>query len=229
MQVKPLGLAGSVIWFGIPTLLLLAGTQLLIPFLIRSGVHGLYSWYICGFTVMGAMLIAAWKAAGTGSRVKKLRLEKPTKSLLKTTAVTSVITLVCMGAVWFLINALAGPEESMMPPFLKGTVIEGQNRTLLLLAWLPMFFCNIVGEELLWRGYLLPRQEQRFGSKAWILNGALWIVFHIPFGLRTILMVLPVFFALPWMAQRTRSTWPGIILHALVNGPAFAAILTGLI
>jgi len=28
----------------------------------------------------------------------------------------------------------------------------------LFLAWLPYFFFNIVGEELLWRGYLLPRQ-----------------------------------------------------------------------
>ena len=229
MKLKPLGLASSLIWFGIPTLLLLAGTRFLIPFLIRSGIHGLYSWYICGTAIMGGMLITAWTAAGKGSRVKRLRLGKLTISQLKTTAVTSIITIACMGAIWVLLNSLMEPAESMMPHFLEGTVIPGQNRVLLFLAWLPMFFCNIMGEELLWRGYLLPRQEEKFGSRAWILNGALWIVFHIPFGLRTILLVVPIFFALPRMAQRTQSTWPGIILHGLVNGPAFAAILMGII
>ena len=229
MKMKPLGLAGSIIWFGIPALLLLAGTRLLIPFLIRSGIHGLYSWYICGGTLMGGMLVTAWTAAGKENRLKRLRLGKLTKTQLKTTAVTTIITLAGTGVIWFLLNTLMGPADSMMPPFLQGTVIPGQNRALLFLVWLPVFFCNIMGEELLWRGYLLPRQEEKFGNKAWILNGLLWIIFHIPFGLRTILMVIPVFFALPRMARITRSTWPGIILHGVLNGPAFAAILLGLI
>ena len=225
---KPLGTAGSAIWFAVPALLLLAATRLLLPWLIQKGIHGLYAWYICGSIVMGGMFVTAISLAGKPI-LESLRLKRPTKGQLKTTAFVSLISLAGMALTWLAAESILGRSESMMPPFIQGTVLEGQNRVLLFLAWLPMFFFNIAGEELLWRGYLLPRQELAFGKNAWIINGLLWIVFHIPFGLRIIIMVLPVFFTLPWLAMKTKSTWPGIILHGLVNGPAFAMILLGII
>ncbi len=50
--------------------------------------------------------------------------------------------------------------------------------------WLPFFFLvamffNIFGEELLWRGFILPRQELAHGSWTWIIHGLLWTGFHI--------------------------------------------------
>jgi hypothetical protein len=32
---------------------------------------------------------------------------------------------------------------------------------------------NIVGEEFVWRGVVLPRQEVAFGGRAWLVNGVL--------------------------------------------------------
>lgn len=218
----------SIIWFLVPTTMLLAATRILVPWLVSMGIHGLYAWYISGSTVMGTMFFAA-VAVSAKPKTESLRLKKLTGKQWRTTAAVSLLSLAGMGLAFFLAESVLGKADSMMPSFIEGTVIQGQNRVLLFLAWLPMFFFNIAGEELLWRGYLLPRQEMVFGKWAWVFNGLLWIVFHIPFGPRIIIMLLPVFFALPWMAQKTQSTWPGIILHALINGPAFAMILLGII
>ena len=228
MDRKPLGISGSVIWFGVPTLLLFAATRLLLPWLVSKGLHGLYAWYVSGSLVLGGMFFAAVTRAEK-PLISSLRLEKLTRKQWATTAKVALISFAAMGAAWFAAESILGKSTSMLPSFTGGTEIQGQNRLFLFLGWMPMFFFNIAGEELLWRGYLLPRQEKVFGDKAWLLNGLLWLVFHIPFGIRMIIMILPLLFTVPWLAMKTKNTWPGIILHGLVNGPAFAMILLGII
>ncbi|MFP4323970.1 MAG: type II CAAX prenyl endopeptidase Rce1 family protein [Anaerolineales bacterium] len=61
-------------------------------------------------------------------------------------------------------------------------------------------FGNIIGEELWWRGYILPIQERAFGKWAWLINGLLWIVvFHA--------------FLMRFCGGRTRLCWPRVCLH----------------
>jgi len=47
------------------------------------------------------------------------------------------------------------------------------NGTMLWL-WLIWLTVNIGCEELLWRGYALPRMGKTFGKWAWLVNGLLW-------------------------------------------------------
>jgi hypothetical protein len=42
-----------------------------------------------------------------------------------------------------------------------------------------LVFGNIAGEELWWRGYVLPRQEAASGAVAWLYHGLLWAAFHL--------------------------------------------------
>jgi membrane protease YdiL (CAAX protease family) len=63
------------------------------------------------------------------------------------------------------------PGFSSNPPFLEMQPLAPGDGWVLA-AWLPMFFFNIFGEELLWHGYLLPRNEVRFGRTAWLVNSA---------------------------------------------------------
>ena len=86
---------------------------------------------------------------------------------------------------------------------------------------------NILGEELLWHGYLLPRNVVRFGPRAWILNGTGWLLFHLPFGLHLMLLLLPIVLIETWAVQKSGNTWVGVIIHSVVNGPAFVAIALG--
>jgi membrane protease YdiL (CAAX protease family) len=89
-------------------------------------------------------------------------------------------------------------------------------------VWLiPFYFVfillNVLGEELFWRGYLLPRQMEQHGKKAWIVNGVLWALFHVP-----IFWMMPALapgcIALAFITQKRKSLWPALIAHFILNG-----------
>jgi len=88
-------------------------------------------------------------------------------------------------------------------------------------AWIPLFVTNILGEELCWRGYVLPRQEATWGPAAWLANGIPWCLFHWSLGWPILVMLLPITLLLPWVVQRRRNTWVGIIIHAVFNAAGF--------
>lgn len=92
-----------------------------------------------------------------------------------------------------------------------------------------MLVCNIGGEELWWRGYVLPRQELAFGKSAWVIHGILWSAFHLfmqPTLWDTVRMAITGV-ALSFVAQRTKSTWPGIVGHSFGNLPFFLSLING--
>ncbi|MBI4922574.1 MAG: CPBP family intramembrane metalloprotease [Devosia nanyangense] len=96
----------------------------------------------------------------------------------------------------------------------------------LLASWLPLFVSNILGEELGWRGYLLPRQEAALGRRAWLANGLLWCLFHWSFGWQIMLTLLPTTLLLPWIVQRRQNTTVGIVVHGVFNAAAFLAVVS---
>ena len=89
---------------------------------------------------------------------------------------------------------------------------------------------NIAGEELLWRGYLLPRQELVHGTTTWIVHGILWAAFHLFFqtNLWDLVRMLPTCCALAFVAQHRKNTWPGIVGHTFGNSPLLLQILRGI-
>jgi membrane protease YdiL (CAAX protease family) len=101
--------------------------------------------------------------------------------------------------------------------------------------WIPAYYavvmlvCNIGGEELWWRGYVLPRQELAFGSRAWVVNGIFWSIFHwfIQPTLWDTTRMAITGVALSFVAQRTKSTWLGIVGHSFGNLPFFLSLIKG--
>lgn len=80
-----------------------------------------------------------------------------------------------------------------------------------------MFIFNMVGEELWWRGYILPRQELVHGKRTWLLHGLQWTFFHA-FKWWDMIGLLPVCLILSFSAQKLKNNWPILIAHSLVNG-----------
>jgi membrane protease YdiL (CAAX protease family) len=115
-----------------------------------------------------------------------------------------------------------GPHDFMDLP-LQGA------RWILVYYAIVMLVCNIGGEELWWRGYVLPGQELAFGRAAWVIHGIAWSIFHLfmqPILWDTVRMAITGV-ALSFVAQRTRSMWPGIVGHSFGNLPFFLGLVKG--
>jgi membrane protease YdiL (CAAX protease family) len=89
---------------------------------------------------------------------------------------------------------------------------------------------NIAGEELWWRGYLLPRQELAHGKWAWLVHGVLWAAFHLffQFTLWDMVRMVPTCCALAFVAQDRKNTWPGVVGHTLGNSVLLLQIVKGI-
>ena len=89
-------------------------------------------------------------------------------------------------------------------------------------------FNTVLGEELLFRGLLLPRMRGVFGRWDFVANGALSRVYHLhtPWVIPTTLVDI---FALAYPSRRFQSAWMGIIVHStqsvVVIGVVLALVL----
>jgi CAAX protease family protein len=74
-------------------------------------------------------------------------------------------------------------------------------------------FNTVLGEELLFRGFLLPRMRGAFGRGDWLANGLLFALYHLhtPWVIPTTLIDT---FALAYPTKRYRSAWFGIAVHS---------------
>ena len=88
---------------------------------------------------------------------------------------------------------------------------------------LVMFIFNtVLGEELLFRGYLLPRMNGVFGRGDWVANGLLFAGYHlhVPWAIPGTLLEM---FTTAYPTKRYRSAWIGIAVHSAQS--VFLAIL----
>jgi membrane protease YdiL (CAAX protease family) len=77
-----------------------------------------------------------------------------------------------------------------------------------------MVFNTVLGEELLFRGLLLPRMKGAFGRWDWVANGVLFALYHlhVPWVIPQTLLVDT--FAEAYPSRRYRSALIGIIVHS---------------
>jgi membrane protease YdiL (CAAX protease family) len=61
---------------------------------------------------------------------------------------------------------------------------------------------------------------------AWLVHGILWTIWHV-FWKWNLLMILPVALAVPFVVQKTRNTWAGIIAHGILNAVPLGIIIAG--
>jgi uncharacterized protein len=120
-------------------------------------------------------------------------------------------------ALWELIPGISGPSSRDFPEFLSSD--EGKDFFRGAWGWFAVvvvfsIFNTVLGEELLFRGLLLPRMRGVFGRRDWIANGLLHGLYHLhqPWGIPKSL-VSGLLYAYP--TRRFESAWMGIIVHSL--------------
>jgi membrane protease YdiL (CAAX protease family) len=87
-------------------------------------------------------------------------------------------------------------------------------------------FNTVLGEELLFRGLLLPRMQGAFGRWDWAANGVLFAVYHLH-----VPWVIPQTFVdicVPWASKRYRSALVGIAVHS-VQSVFFTVLVLALV
>jgi membrane protease YdiL (CAAX protease family) len=84
---------------------------------------------------------------------------------------------------------------------------------------------TVVGEELLFRGVLLPRMQAVFKKGDWVANGVLFGVYHLhqPWGIPGAIVEGTFFEAYP--TKRFQSAWMGIIVHSAQTLVAIVVVL----
>ena len=76
-----------------------------------------------------------------------------------------------------------------------------------------LLFNTVFGEELLFRGFLLPRMNRAFGRGDWLANGVLFAAYHLhePWAMPSALLDT---FIYAYPTKRYRSAWIGIAVHS---------------
>ena len=82
------------------------------------------------------------------------------------------------------------------------------------LALTSMLFNYVFGEELLFRGVLLPRMAGVFGRWDWVANSVLFGLYHVH-KIWAWPSMITTAFGLSWAARRYRSFWMGPIVHGV--------------
>jgi CAAX protease family protein len=96
------------------------------------------------------------------------------------------------------------------------------------LILLLFLFNTVLGEELLFRGLLLPRMKRVFGRGDWFANGVLFTVYHLHMPWLMPGTFLVDTFAIAYPARRYQSAWIGIAVHS-AQSVFFAVILLTLV
>jgi membrane protease YdiL (CAAX protease family) len=214
--LKPMKLVESMVLFAIPAAALAASIWWLWPTLVAAGMARSLA-YVLSLTIVNAGLLLAavvgYRLEGNplnlATFAKRMRLSSMTSKIWLWTIGSTLV----FGILALLINSLA----LMIYKAIGLTIPDLATGVMTIWMHVVVLFFNIVGEELWWRGYILPRQELAHGKMTWLIHGTQWAFFHIfkwwavPFMLITCQII-------PYVAQKTKNTWPGMINHVIVNG-----------
>jgi membrane protease YdiL (CAAX protease family) len=238
--LRPAGWLDSLLLFGIPAAGTFFAFHVFRPWLETQGYPELIS-YLASLTVPLALIFTAalvayhkvegrpltWAAFAQRMRFPRLRVRDVLIGIglfvigsVGLFAFTQVeVALIRSGSlpVPAKFPLFANPLVTLTAPMVAqaaGGQIHGQWQIVLLYA--VMFFFNMTGEELWWRGYILPRQELAFGRWTWLVHGTLWACFHA-FMWWNIIGLLPVCWVLSFSAQKMKTNWPALIMHILTN------------
>lgn len=235
-MIKQMSISLALIHFGIPAIALWFATRFGVFYLnTQFGLPSVVSWFISGGLIVflplfiASLVAYSWEGHewSVDTFCQRFRLQPMTRQDWGWTvgAITLIFlsTLLLLQPGQWMTDTMGLPKLQTSPSFLKMKPLT-PGQYWILLAWLPFFFFNIVGEELWWRGYIQPRQELYSHQFTWLIQGTLWMMFHFSFGWSLMVLLIPILFGLPWVVQVRQNTWLGIWIHGAVNGLGFLAI-----
>lgn len=130
-----------------------------------------------------------------------------------------------------LMPAIAAPADRDLAVFLGSDAGQGfmSGNWIWFALLLVMFLFNTaLGEELLFRGFLLPRMNGAFGRLDWVANGVLFAFYHLHVPWAIVESLVAEMFLVAYPSRRYRSALIGIAVHS-AQSLVLALLLLGLV
>lgn len=252
--VRKVSLLFAFMLFGVPGAAIYLGVHYLVPTLIQNGVSLVFAWTfaVVGPTVANAVFVLTYyyftERPSLQQFAIRFRLTRPDRRIWWLVPLTGLAivagnellawTVPLLASIDILAPPLIIPEifanvyeslnQGMANTTFMGEVVTPQKLWLVPFWLFFWVFLAVCGEEIVWRGYIMPAHEAQFGQAAWIINALLW---NLPFHLYTIhnaVSDLPLFFLLPFLVYKQKNTWFGIAVHALLVSLALFILIPGL-
>jgi membrane protease YdiL (CAAX protease family) len=232
----------SALFFGVSSLVVSLAIYWLAPVLIARNTALIYIFIVLSVPML-LMFIAAWvgyfsegNKFSWGSIKVRFRFKKMQKKDWLWVLACVIFTFLCDVSLHFTAKYLSQilwktPEvlESIfkdLPNSFAGETLKGRWEFVFL--YLVVFFFNIMGEELWWRGYIMPCQERTHGKHTWWVHGLFWTAFHIFFP-TNLIKTLPANLLMLYAIQQQQNTWVGVAVHGIHNGVLLIFILIGVL
>lgn len=234
--IKPITIFQSCWYFIISSVLIYVGLYVLAPLLLDKGVPfiaGYFSLFYIPFVLLFFTALFLYKSEGNAWNISDFKSRMQLKPLKKADWLW-IIGIILVSFIIVLVgtpvmNKLAqipffsppdffpaeiNPNKTSAAGYMMGFKLSGEHWVII--AYFAGWFFNIFGEELLWRGMILPRQIKRYGSKAWIIHGLMWGLWHF-FWKWQVVTLIPFSLFFSYVAYKRKNTWIGIISHGAVN------------
>ncbi|HEY3927434.1 MAG TPA: type II CAAX endopeptidase family protein [Candidatus Koribacter sp.] len=131
-------------------------------------------------------------------------------------------------------ETLDGVRKFLHVPGLSDPAVSVLYLAVIAIVLVPLSLISATGEEIGWRGFLVPELTKWVGfKKAAIISGIIWAVWHMPLiiagpysvsgtprayqVLCFALMVISIAVAFAWVRMKSGSFWPAAIFHASHN------------
>jgi membrane protease YdiL (CAAX protease family) len=243
-QIRAMPLPLSVALFGLPCLLFVVLQRWVVPHMAAAGIPHLVSFLVLGsphlLFFFGALY--AYRREGWPWRLGDLAARFRFRALDRRGVLRTIAAVVGLIGSYLAVYVLAKPllqrlHDAFPEPEILGEIMGDaetfagfplEGSVWLLAVFFCIYFFNVIGEELWWRGYIFPRQELRHGQRTWLVHGLLWAGFHL-FAPFNAVMILPGALWVSWIVQRERNTWIFVISHGALNALAMIRIVRGIL
>jgi membrane protease YdiL (CAAX protease family) len=249
-KIKPMGIFSSLLFFGIPSAVCGFSIYYVMQKLHQNGINDFINFFSSMVMPLALMLVAAliafkiegnnfkWSAISSRFRLKRMTGTDWIYTIGLLAAMILIYQALAFTPKWLIQFKLFSPPEFLIPavdPRLEqnilldtflGVPLKGQ--WWIAVIYFIMLLFNIVGEEIWWRGYILPRQELAFKKWSWVIHGSLWGLFHI-FWKWNLIILLPSCLVLSYVIYKRKNTWIGIIAHMAFNSVPLIGIIIGII
>lgn len=248
IKVKPSSFRESIPLFFITSLIIYAGLYYITPVFLKNGDPFLILYFIFfhgPLIFFIPLTFVLYKAEGNIFNLRCIKERLRLTDLNKQTVLWGISLLfwgfICYAVLWQVGGFLAvipffsppdffppelNPTRLMEPGLFMGYPLKGN--WWILIAYLIGWITNIAGEELLWRGYLFPRQEKRLGKKTWFIHAIMWTLWHF-FWKWNLVWILPWSLGLSFAVQKSQNTWVAVFAHGILNFIPIIIILQGIL